>query len=81
MSVSLVDTGWAVVLTVRDEGPGIPEEIQKHLFKPGRTGRPGGSGLGLAISRLLARQINAEMVLLSTGPEGTTFRVTMAHQE
>jgi len=81
VSVSLVDTGWAVVLTVRDEGPGIPEEIQKHLFKPGRTGRPGGSGLGLAISRLLARQINAEMVLLSTGPEGTTFRVTMAHQE
>lgn len=81
VSVSLVDAGWAIVLTVLDEGSGIPESVQKNLFKPGRTGRTGGSGLGLAISRLLARQIGAEMILLSTGPGGTTFQVTMAHHE
>ena len=75
--VSLSHSGWAVVLAVRDEGTGIPESVQKHLFRPGRSGRPGGSGLGLAISQLMARQIGAEMVLLSTGPEGTTFRVTL----
>jgi signal transduction histidine kinase len=79
--VSLVDSGWAVVLTVRDEGAGIPESVQKHLFRPGRSGRPGGSGLGLAISQLMARQIEAEMVLLSTGPGGTTFRVTLPLRE
>jgi signal transduction histidine kinase len=79
--VSLVDTGWATVLTVRDEGSGIPETVQKHLFKPGRSGRAGGSGLGLAISQLMARQIGAELVLLSTGPEGTTFRLTLPHQD
>jgi signal transduction histidine kinase len=79
--VSLADTGWATVLTVRDEGSGIPEAVQKHLFKPGRSGRPGGSGLGLAISQLMARQIGAELVLLSTGPEGTTFRLTLPHQD
>jgi signal transduction histidine kinase len=79
--VSLVDTGWATVLTVRDEGSGIPESVQKHLFKPGRSGRPGGSGLGLAISQLMARQIGAELVLLSTGPDGTTFRLTLPHQD
>jgi signal transduction histidine kinase len=81
VSVSLVDTGWAVVLTVRDEGAGIPPAVQKHLFKPGRSGRPGGSGLGLAISQLMARQINAEMVLLSTGPGGSTFRVTLPYKD
>jgi signal transduction histidine kinase len=75
--VSLADSGWAVILTVRDEGTGIPDEVQRHLFRPGRSGRPGGSGLGLAISQLMARQIEAEMVLLSTGPGGTTFRVTV----
>jgi signal transduction histidine kinase len=79
--VLLVDTGWATVLTVRDEGTGIPEAVQKHLFKPGRSGRPGGSGLGLAISQLMARQIGAELVLLSTGPDGTTFRLTIPHQD
>jgi signal transduction histidine kinase len=81
VSVSFADAGWAIVLTVRDEGQGIPESVQKHLFKPGRSGRPGGSGLGLAISQLLARQIAAEMVLLSTGPEGTTFRVTLPNRD
>jgi signal transduction histidine kinase len=81
VSVSLVDAGWAIVLTVKDEGSGIPESLQKHLFKPGRSGRPGGSGLGLAISQLLARQIGAEMVLLSTGSDGTTFRVTVPHKD
>ena len=35
------------------------------------------SGLGLAISRLLARQIGATLVLDSTGPAGTTFRLTL----
>jgi signal transduction histidine kinase len=66
---------------VRDEGPGIPEAVQKHLFKPGRSGRAGGSGLGLAISQLMARQIGAELVLLSTGPDGTTFRLTLPHKD
>jgi len=81
VSVSLADAGWAAVLTVSDEGCGIPESVQKQLFKPGRTGRPGGSGLGLAISRLLARQIGAELVLLSTGPQGTVFRLTLPRQD
>jgi signal transduction histidine kinase len=81
VAVALADAGWAVVLTVSDEGSGIPEALQKHLFKPGRSGRPGKSGLGLAISRLVARQIGAEIVLLSTGPSGTVFQVTMAHQD
>jgi hypothetical protein len=29
----------------------------------------------------MARQIGAELVLLSTGPEGTTFRLTLPHQD
>jgi signal transduction histidine kinase len=80
VSVSLVDAGWGFVMTVADEGSGISRSVQKHLFKPGRSGRPGGSGLGLAICQLLARQIGAEMVLLSTGPDGTSFRVTLPHK-
>ena len=66
-----------VQVTVADEGRGIPAELRDHLFEPGRSGRPGGSGLGLAISRLLARQIGATLALESTGPAGTTFRLTL----
>ncbi len=77
VTVDLSRSVIGVVLTVGDEGPGIPEEVQKHIFKPGRSGRAGGSGLGLAISKLLARNIGAEIVLLTTGPTGTVFRVTL----
>ena len=75
--VALTKEGAAIVLKVDDEGCGIPDSVRPQLFKPGRSSRPGGSGLGLAISRLLARQIGADLVLVSTGPEGTVFSVTM----
>ena len=77
VAVSLTREGARVLLKVEDEGAGIPDSVRPHLFSPGRSGRPGGSGLGLAISQLLARQIGAELALVSTGPGGTVFSVTM----
>ena len=77
VAVSLTIADRTVQLTVADEGPGIAESVRAHLFEPGRSGRTGGSGLGLAISQLLARQINATLVLDSTGNTGTTFRLTL----
>ena len=77
VAVSIAREGGRVVLTVEDEGTGIPDSVRPHLFNPGRSSRPGGSGLGLAISQLLARQIGAELALISTGPGGTVFSVTM----
>lgn len=79
--VSLTATNKVIELEVQDEGPGIPESIRPNLFQPGHSGRPGGSGLGLAISRLLSRQIGAELVLLSTGPDGTVFKVSLPYPE
>lgn len=77
IDIALQATGASLTLTVADEGRGIPETVRSRLFEPGATGRPGGSGLGLAISRLLARQIGADLALVATGPGGTTFRVTL----
>ena len=75
--IDLADEAGAARISVADDGTGIPPEIQEHLFEPGRSSREGGSGLGLAISRLLARQIGATLDLVSTGPGGTVFRVTL----
>lgn len=66
-----------LTLTVADEGRGIADAVRPRLFEPGVSGRAGGSGLGLSISQLLARQIGAEIRLVKTGPDGTTFRVTL----
>jgi signal transduction histidine kinase len=69
--------GSTASVTVSDEGHGIPDELRVHLFEPGRSGRAQGTGLGLAISQLLARQIGATLVLDSTGPTGTVFRLSL----
>jgi signal transduction histidine kinase len=80
VGVSVVDTGQAIIISGQDEGAGIPDSMRPHLFKPGKSTRPDGSGLGLAISQLLARQIGAQVSLVSTGPSGTAFRVTLPKQ-
>ncbi|WP_438480324.1 sensor histidine kinase [Oleiharenicola lentus] len=77
INVSFRNGGDTATVTVKDEGHGIPAELRPHIFEAGRTGRRGGTGLGLAISQLLARQINATLELDSTGPAGTTFKLTV----
>jgi signal transduction histidine kinase len=75
--VALIATPENLQLTVTDNGPGVPDAMRTRLFEPGQSGKPNGTGLGLAISRLLARQIDATLALESTGPKGTTFRLTV----
>jgi len=47
-----------LVLAIRfiDNGPGVPKEIEEHLFYPLVTHRASGTGLGLAISQLLVQR-------------------------
>jgi signal transduction histidine kinase len=79
--VSLATAEGLVELRVQDAGSGISPAMRDRLFRPGFSSRPGGSGLGLAISQLLARQMGAEIMLLSTGPAGTTFCVKVPLEE
>jgi two-component system sensor histidine kinase PilS (NtrC family) len=65
----------AVRLQVRDNGPGIPDEIRSRLFDPFVSGREGGSGLGLAIVQR-AVEAHRGLVLVESGPgTGTTFTI------
>lgn len=79
VSVELTEEPDAIRLLVADEGTGIDEALRVRLFEPGATGRVGGTGLGLAISRLLARQLNGELSLVATGPQGTVFCAQVPH--
>ena len=68
--------GTAAIIDVTDTGPGIPQAVRDRLFLPfAGTARPGGSGLGLAISRELLQAHCGDIVLMSTGPFGTCFRL------
>jgi signal transduction histidine kinase len=78
VTISARHTDDGVAIDASDNGSGIPEQVLKHLFEAfaGR-GRIGGTGLGLAIARELARGHGGDVVMLRTGPEGTTFRITI----
>ncbi|MEO0510722.1 MAG: ATP-binding protein [Verrucomicrobiota bacterium] len=70
-------TGDNVILTVSDDGPGIPEEIQDTLFEPFVTqGKTGGTGLGTAIAKSIITSHNGH-IDFETGAQGTTFTVCL----
>ena len=69
-----------LAIKVRDEGGGIPKELQERLFVPKRSGKDQGSGIGLVIAAQLARQIGGELRLETTGTTGTCFSMTLAEQ-
>ncbi len=68
-----------LLISVEDNGPGIPEGIAPHLFDPFVTSKAGGSGLGLA---LVAKIVNDHggIVEFDSNADGTTFRVMLPMQ-
>ncbi|HEY4112836.1 MAG TPA: HAMP domain-containing sensor histidine kinase [Rhizomicrobium sp.] len=80
--VSATSNGRRVAIDVADNGAGIPEKVRARLFQPfAGTARPGGSGLGLVISRDLARAHGGDITLVSTGEDGTTFRIDLPDRD
>jgi signal transduction histidine kinase len=76
-------TSECVLLSISDDGTGIPPEQLEHIFQPFHRinlSHPG-SGLGLAIARRIAElhggDIWAENRLDGTNAHGTTFSVTL----
>ena len=69
--------------SVKDTGPGIPEEKQQAIFAPftqadsSTTRRYGGTGLGLTISSRLVELMNGRMWLESKTDQGSTFHFTV----
>ena len=74
------DEHWWI--RVSDNGPGLPPKAVEKLFTPFEGGaRKGGSGLGLAIAAELTRGHGGTLELENTGPEGTTFAISLPKAE
>jgi len=69
--------GEELAIIVRDNGPGIAEEIRERIFEPFFTTKaPGdGTGLGLPTSRRIVDAQGGRLQLLRTDGEGTVFEI------
>ena len=66
-----------VLITISDNGKGIPEDVKKNLFVPNFTTKSGGMGLGLAISRRIVESAGGKIWFDSEEGKGTNFYVEM----
>jgi two-component system nitrogen regulation sensor histidine kinase GlnL len=69
-----------VMIRIRDNGPGIPEDLQKRIFQPLVSGREGGSGLGLMLAQNLISQ-HQGLVEFDSRPGETCFTLILPFLE
>jgi PAS domain S-box-containing protein len=67
----------SVVITVKDNGPGIGADMCKRLFEPFQTSKDSGMGMGLSISRSIIRAHKGKIMLSETSSSGTTFCIEL----
>jgi signal transduction histidine kinase len=63
-------------LEIRDNGPGVPPERRKEIFKPYFTTHQKGTGLGLAVVQQIILAHGWEIECLPNEPKGAVFRIT-----
>lgn len=71
-----------LVVAVQDNGPGIPDDLRRHIFDPFVTNKPGGTGLGLPLVAKLVGD-HGGVIDLDSKPRRTVFRIMLpiAHEE
>lgn len=72
--------GRAMRISVADNGPGIPAEMEGRLFDAFASGKPDGMGLGLAISRSIVEAHGGRLWFQRT-ESGTVFHVDLPTTE
>jgi len=69
-----------VILEVADNGPGMPQEVARNIFRPFYTTREHGTGLGLAIARKIVEAHGGSIEVHSQPGQGTRFRIALPNR-
>lgn len=66
-----------VIISVQDNGIGIPENIYERIFEPNFTSKNSGMGLGLSMVRKMVEDYKGEITVKSEVGKGSTFTITL----
>ena len=70
----------AILVSITDNGPGVPEVLREKIFFPLVSGRDGGTGLGLSLAQDLVSQHHG-IIEFESVPGNTCFSVTLPVHE
>ena len=84
VSAALVATPAGYAISISDQGPGIPPDVQPHIFERFYRGdaararsQSDGAGLGLALARWIAAVHGGDVTLARSSDAGTTFTIQL----
>ncbi|SEM70954.1 DcuS/MalK family sensor histidine kinase [Lihuaxuella thermophila] len=80
IDVSLGYDGSVFVLSVKDNGRGIPEELREKIFEKGFSTKGKNRGYGLFLVRKSVQELGGELALTSDA-QSTTFTVKLPYEE
>ncbi|GAB0156155.1 HAMP domain-containing sensor histidine kinase [Chryseobacterium sp. Alg-005] len=66
-----------VMISVQDNGIGIPENMYERIFEPNFTSKNSGMGLGLSMVRKMVEDYKGEISVKSEVGKGSTFTITL----
>lgn len=64
-------------LVVADTGPGVPQEVQEHIFEPLVSSKSAGTGLGLALAKRIVEAHHGHISLESRPGAGARFQIDL----
>jgi two-component system, NtrC family, nitrogen regulation sensor histidine kinase NtrY len=77
IEVNYLITSKNILLTIHDNGNGIPEELREKIFEPNFTTKSSGTGLGLAFVKNSIENAGGKVWFETVVNEGTTFYLSL----
>ena len=79
IEISLKKRDHVVEIAVKDDGVGIPQELQEKLFSPSFTTKTSGMGLGLSIVKNIVENFSGKIWFETETGKGTTFFIEIPY--
>ncbi len=77
IDIKLSEQNRKVIITIKDNGKGIPDYLKENIFVPNFTTKSSGAGLGLAITKNIIENFNGKIWFESESASGTTFYIEL----
>jgi len=75
LMIDISEKDGRVQVLVGDSGTGIADDVLPSIFEPFYSTKNRGTGMGLPVAQRIARMYEGSMMIESSSPEGTTFRL------